>query len=61
MTLQERIKALEAEHGSLHAVSRHTRVGVAYLYRMKVGLKDNPSELTLKKLGLKRVVAYELL
>ena len=58
MTLRERINQLEAQHGSLRAAARATRIDHGYLCRLKKGTKREPSTATLRKLGLVRVVSY---
>lgn len=61
MTLQERIDQLVAQHGGLRAVSRVTEIEVSYLSRLRSGEKVNPLKDKLRRLGLRRVVSYELL
>jgi DhnA family fructose-bisphosphate aldolase class Ia len=61
MTLQERIDALVAQYGSLRAVARVTAIDAGYLSRLRSGEKVNPDKLKLKRLGLRRVVSYEVL
>lgn len=61
MSLQDRIAELIAQHGTLRAVSRELAIDVGYLSRLERGLKDEPSEEVLSKLGLRRVVRYERL
>lgn len=60
MTLQERIEQLVAQHGGLRAAARATSIDVGYLHRLLVGEKINPLKDTLRRLGLRRVVSYEL-
>ena len=61
MTLQERIEQLVAKHGSLRAVARVTKIDDGYLSRLRSGDKVNPQKDTLRHLGLRRVVNYELI
>lgn len=61
MTLQERIDELVAQHGSLRAVARVTEIDAGYLSRLRAGEKVNPEKDKLRRLGLRRVVSYELL
>lgn len=61
MTLQERIDELVAKHGSLRAVARVTEIDASYLSRLRAGEKVNPEKAKLRRLGLRRVVSYELL
>ena len=59
MTLQDRIDELVAQHGSLRAVARVTEIDAGYLSRLRSGEKANPEKDKLRRLGLRRVVAYE--
>ncbi len=62
MDLKERINQLVSLHGSLRAVARATEIDVGYLSRLRSGVKVNPPPIhTLRRLGLRRVVTYELL
>ena len=61
MTLQDRIDELVAQHGSLRAVARVTEIDAGYLSRLRSGEKVNPEKDKLRRLGLRRVVAYERL
>lgn len=59
ITLQQRVGELIAQHGTLRAAARAIQVEVSYLSRLERGEKQNPSELTLRRMGLREVVAYE--
>lgn len=61
MTLQDRIDELVAQHGSLRAVARVTEIDVGYLSRLRAYANVNPGRDKLRRLGLRRVVAYEML
>ena len=61
MSIADRIAQLIAQHGSLRAVSRVTEIDAGYLSRLASGEKVNPSKDKLRRLGLRRVVGYELL
>jgi hypothetical protein len=61
MTLQERIEQLVERHGSLRAVSRVTEIDAGYLSRLRSGEKANPEKDKLRRLGVRRVVTYELI
>lgn len=61
MTLQERIDQLVKQHGSLRAVARVSEIDAGYLSRLRAGEKVNPEKAKLRRLGLRRVVSYELL
>ena len=60
MTLADRINQLVLRHGSLRAVARVTGINAGYLSRLRHGVKTNPAPKTLRALGLRRVVSYEL-
>jgi transcriptional regulator with XRE-family HTH domain len=60
LTLPERVQELVKLHGSLRAVARKTGVDVAYLKRLRDGEKQNPSDDTLKKLGIEKRILYVL-
>lgn len=60
MNIKERVDALLSLQGSLRAVEKITGVNYAYLHRLSSGEKINPSDLTLRKLGLKKIVTYEI-
>lgn len=57
--LQDRITELVAQHGSLRAAARVLEVDAGYLSRLQSGEKDDPGETLLRRMGLRRVVAYE--
>lgn len=57
-TLSEAVRSLEEQRGGLRAASRATGVDAAYLKRLRDGEKVNPSDETLRKLGLRREVFY---
>lgn len=60
MTLMKCLQWLNLKHGSLRALSRHTGVDVGYLNRLMDGQKIEPSDETLKALGIRRIVEYRL-
>lgn len=57
--LQLKIEELIYQHGSLRKVGRVLRVGHERLWKMQMGLIDNPDKALLQKLKLRRVVSYE--
>lgn len=59
LTLKERIDELIAQHGTLRAAARVLEVDAGYLSRLRYGEKDEPGETLLRRMGLRRVVAYE--
>jgi len=56
--LRQCIGELVDKHGSVRAAARVLGIDHAYLYRLKVGEKTDPSDALLKKLKLRRVVSY---
>lgn len=56
--LRARIQALAKQHGSLRAAAMVLQIDHGYLSRLQDGLKLEPSDDVLRKLGLKRVVTY---
>ena len=58
ISLSERITKLVKKHGSLRAVANITKVDVGYLSRLRNGDKTNPTKITLRRLGLVRVMSY---
>ena len=61
MTLAERIGQLIEKYGSLRAAARVVEIDSSYLLRLGSGEKVNPSTATLRRLGLHKVVVYELI
>ena len=61
VNIQDRIEELVKQHGGLRAVARVTEIDAGYLSRLRSGEKVNPNKDKLRRLGLKRVVSYELL
>jgi hypothetical protein len=59
VTLCERVDELVREHGSLRAAARAVKIDHGYLQRLRDGEKKNPGRLTLRRLGLRKVIAYE--
>lgn len=57
--LRARIQELAKHHGSLRAAARVVQIEAGYLSRLQNGLKLEPSDDVLRKLGLRRVVTYE--
>lgn len=60
MSLKERILQLEKQHGGLRPLARALDIDVSYLSRLKAGSKTNPTDAMLGKLGLVKVVTYEV-
>lgn len=58
--LKSTVAALIEKHGGVRAAARATGIDAAYLCRLRDGEKTEPSEMTLKELGLKREVTYVL-
>lgn len=61
MTIPERLDQLLAVYTSYRRLEGVLGIDGAYLYRLHMGEKINPSDDVLKKLGLRRVVTYETL
>lgn len=59
MTLPEHIERLVAIFGSLRNAADALDIDHAFLHRLRTGEKTNPSDKTLARLGLRRVVTYE--
>lgn len=57
--LRQRIAELIEQHGSLRAAARVLMVDPGYLSRLASGEKDDPGEDLLRRMKLRRVVAYE--
>ena len=57
--LGDRISELEKQHGSLRAAAKVLGCDAGYLSRLRSGEKENPSAILLKRMGLRRVIAYE--
>lgn len=58
-TIQKRVQLLITKHGTLRAASRAINVDAAYLHRLASGEKHNPSPVTLKRLGLRKVISVK--
>lgn len=54
--LSEAVSALVTRHGSYRAAGKVLGVDHAYLHKLALGEKGNPSEALLRKLGLRRTV-----
>lgn len=60
MTLPDRIAYLIVKHGSLRAVALILGIDHVYLSRLASGEKSNAGEKILRRMGLRKVVTYEL-
>ena len=58
-TLQARAKEVIHLFGSVRAAADAIGLDAAYLHRLSIGAKFNPSDRTLSALGLRRIVTYE--
>jgi len=56
--LVARILCLEEQHGGLRAAARVVGIDPGYLKRLRDSEKTSPSEKTLRKLGLVRIISY---
>ena len=61
VTLEQAVSAIVAQHGGIRPASRATGIDKAFISRLMRGLKVNPSEETLKALGLRSVPLYEVI
>ena len=60
MMIQTRVYELIKEYGGLRRAARLLDIDPAYLWRLSRGKKRNPSGYILAKLGLKKMITYEL-
>lgn len=58
VTIKERIDELCKTHGSLRKVAKSIDVDLGYLSGLRSGIKTNPSDIVIAKLGLKKIVTY---
>ena len=56
--LRERISSLIQQYGGVRKASRAIQIDSAYLVRLRDGQKTDPSDKTLKRLGLKKHIHY---
>ena len=59
-TLAQCVLQAAVNHKSLRALARDTGLDVSYLSRLASGEKTNPTDETLEKLGIERVVTYRM-
>lgn len=59
MSLPARIAELTAEHGSMRAVGQELATDVSYISRMAAGLRNDPNDELLQRMGLRKVVSFE--
>jgi len=57
--LQDRVHELVAWHGGYAAAARVLKIDKGYLHRLASGAKVRPSDKLLRRMGLRRVVAFE--
>lgn len=58
--LEQRIIEVVREHGSYRAAGKAIGINYVYLCRMKHGMRINPSDDALRKLGLEMRVTREI-
>lgn len=58
--LQRRVSDVCCYAGGIRAAAKALGIEFSYLSRLANGTKTNPSDEVLAKLGLRRVVTYEL-
>lgn len=56
--LEQIVRRICDEHGGLRAAARAIGLSAPYLLRLRDGEHPNPSDVTLKKLGIRREVTY---
>lgn len=59
--LRSRIEALTEKYGGITKAGKAIKVDTGYLVRLRDGEKRNPSDETLFKLGLVKVITYKKL
>lgn len=59
VSLAYRIRQLIAQHGGMRLAARAVGIDPGYLSRMMSGDKTAPSDATLKRLGLRKIVSYQ--
>ena len=58
VTIADRIRELELQHGGLRPAARVLGCSAPYLLRLRDGVKEHPSDAFLRKLGLRREIVY---
>ena len=58
MEISKRIEQLQKQHGGLRAAARAVGMSASYMIRLRDGEKFEPSARLLRKLGLRKEVAY---
>jgi len=59
VNLRQRIDELIEEHDTYRAIADATGVDICYLHKLRDGTKDNPSNATCERLGLKKRMMIE--
>ena len=57
--IRTRVGELINAHGSVRAAAKAIGIESSYLFRLSTGEKSSPSDATLAKLGMKRVITFE--
>lgn len=60
LTLEEYLTKLERKHGTMQSAAEHFGLTVTYWYKLREGIKRNPSQKILDKLGLHEIRIYKL-
>lgn len=60
MTLAQAVKKRITEHGGVRNLAHNSGVDAAYISRLARGEKANPSEVTLTRLQITKVVNFTL-
>jgi len=61
ITLREQILALIEQHGGVRKAARAVQVDPGYFVKLRDGKQTEPSDVTLRRLGLRKMVTYETL
>lgn len=61
LIIQNRIRELIKQYGGVNSAAINNGIDPAYFVRLRDGVKKNPSDETLAKLGLEKVITYRLL
>jgi len=57
-SLQEAVQIRVNKAGGIRALSRQVNISPSYLHRLVTGDRVDPSQETLEKLGLERIIRY---
>ena len=60
-TLKDRLEFLIKQRGSLRAFADSVGLNPSYISRLMAGKQTNPSDEVLRRIGLVKIVNYELI